>query len=86
MPVVSRFYGIVIYFFFKEHNPPHFHAEYNKHQAVILIDSLELEEGSLPGKALALVLEWAKEHQVELMKNWDLAREGKQPNKIEPLK
>jgi len=86
MPVVSRFYGIVIYFFFKEHNPPHFHAKYNEQEAVILIDSLGLKEGSLSGKALALVVEWASEHKQELMKNWELAREGKQPNKIEPLK
>jgi len=51
-----------------------------------LIDSLGLKEGSLSGKALALVVEWASEHKQELMKNWELAREGKQPNKIEPLK
>jgi len=29
MPELSRFLGIVIYMYFNEHNPPHFHAEYN---------------------------------------------------------
>jgi hypothetical protein len=29
MPTVSRFYGIIIYFYWQEHAPPHFHAKYN---------------------------------------------------------
>ena len=35
MPVISRFYGIIIkmYFFDSEHNPPHIHAIYNKEVA-----------------------------------------------------
>jgi hypothetical protein len=44
MPEISRFLGIVIYMFFNEHNPPHFHAEYNEHKAAIFIDTLELME------------------------------------------
>ena len=31
MPVVSRFYGIVIKMFFSEHGVPHFHAVYGEH-------------------------------------------------------
>lgn len=86
MPIVSSFYGIMIYFYFREHNPPHFHAKYNEHEALILIESLGVHEGFLPGKALALVVEWASNHKEELQRDWDLAREGKQPEKIEPLK
>ena len=35
MPVISRFYGIVITRYFKDHNPPHCHAEYGGHEAII---------------------------------------------------
>jgi hypothetical protein len=28
MPEISRFLGIIIKMFLKEHNPPHFHAFY----------------------------------------------------------
>lgn len=28
MPEVSYFYGIAIYMYMSEHNPPHFHVKY----------------------------------------------------------
>lgn len=85
MPIVSNFYGIIIYFYFQEHNPPHFHAKYNEFEVLIDIKTLGINKGSLPPKALALVIEWASQHQEELLENWDLCRNEKQPNKIEPL-
>ncbi len=39
MPVVSSFYGILIYFYFEDHNPPHFHARYNEYEALIDINT-----------------------------------------------
>ena len=45
MPIISRFFGIIIRMFFNEHAPPHFHAEYAEHRAVIDIRTLELIEG-----------------------------------------
>ncbi len=86
MPVISSFYGITIYFFFEEHNPPHFHAKYNEFEALISIQNFGLIKGYLPGKALGLVVEWAILHQNELLTDWDLAVQNKLPNKIEPLK
>ena len=38
MPVVSLFYGILIYFYFDDHNTPHFHAKYNEYEALIDIN------------------------------------------------
>jgi len=38
MPIVSRFFGIIIRMFYDEHNPPHFHAEYQKNKAVFDLD------------------------------------------------
>lgn len=40
MPTISIFYGIVIQMFWREHGPPHFHALYAEHEA--LIDLIEL--------------------------------------------
>ena len=59
MPEISRFFGIVIKMFFSDHAPPHFHAEYAEHEALVAIETLELVRGELPRRALALVLEWA---------------------------
>ena len=54
MPTISMFYGIIIRMFCapEEHNPPHFHAYYGEHTAVIDINTCELKEGSLPRKQL----------------------------------
>jgi hypothetical protein len=60
MPVISRFYGIVIKMFYKEHNPPHIHALYGEYIGVIDIRTIALAEGDLPAKALAMVKEWTQ--------------------------
>jgi len=73
MPVISRFYGIAIkmYFLASEHNPPHIHAVYGEYIGVIDLNTLEMIQGDLPSKALALVKEWAKLHQKELLTMWE---------------
>ncbi|MFO7901329.1 MAG: DUF4160 domain-containing protein [Planctomycetota bacterium] len=86
MPEICRFYGIVIAVFFDEHNPPHFHASYGGDKAAIDIRTMDVLEGELPRRALRMVVEWAGEHQAELLEDWELVRAGRQPNKIEPLK
>ncbi len=85
MPVISSFYGILIYMYWNEHAPPHFHAKYGEFQAVINIKDFSMMNGKLPPKALALVVEWASIHQEELLKNWDLGIKGETFKKIEPL-
>ena len=75
MPELSRFPGIVIYMYFNEHNPPHFHAEYNEFKAAICIKTLGRIEGKLPAKVMRLVVEWAQEHQKELLENWNSIQE-----------
>jgi hypothetical protein len=86
MPEISRFYGIVIAVFFDEHSPAHFHASYGGHKAAIDIRTLEVLEGELPRRAVRMAVEWAGEHQAELMEAWEMVRAGSQPNKIDPLK
>ena len=50
MPVLSRFYGIIIRMYFQqaEHNPPHIHALYGEDMAAIDIQTGEVLEGHLP--------------------------------------
>lgn len=83
MPELSRFYGISIKMFFidKEHKPPHVHVRYNGYKASINIKTLRLIEGELPPKALALVVEWMKTNQNEILKIW----ETQQFTKLQPL-
>ena len=71
MPVIARFYGIIIRMYFREHGVPHFHALYGEHVGVFAIQTLEKIEGSLPQRADRLVREWATQHQSELQKMWD---------------
>ena len=73
MPVIARFYGIVIKMYFREseHNPPHFHCIYGEYVGVIRFDTLEMIEGDLPNKALNLVKEWGEKYRTELIKMWD---------------
>ena len=73
MPVLSRFYGIIIRMYFQqaEHNPPHFHAIYGEHTAAINIQNGDILEGELPKKALEMVREWNSLHKDELLKIWE---------------
>jgi hypothetical protein len=42
MPRISQFFGVVIYMYFNDHRPPHFHAEYGEFEAVYAIDTLDI--------------------------------------------
>ena len=86
MPEISRFYGIVIKMFFDDHNPPHFHAFYGEYEVFINISSFAVFAGNLPPRALGLVIEWATQHQDELLVNWERAKGQESLSKIEPLK
>jgi hypothetical protein len=85
MPEISRFFGVVIAMYWKEHGVPHFHAKYAGHRASFSIADLKLLEGRLPTRVTALVLEWAFLHRVELQKNWDRATAKKPLKPIVPL-
>ena len=73
MPVLSRFYGIIIRMYFQqaEHNPPHIHALYGEDMAAIDIQTGEELEGHLPPKALAMVREWSAIHKDDLLHMWE---------------
>jgi hypothetical protein len=85
VPTVSIFYGIIIRMFFNEHAPPHFHAEYGEFKATVAILERRILAGSLPGRALQLVLEWAELHRGELLEDWEACRRHQAPSPIDPL-
>lgn len=73
MPVIARFYGIVIkmYFSQSEHGVPHFHVIYGEYNAVFDIQTLEMLEGDLPVRAQRLVRDWSTQYQQELLRMWN---------------
>ena len=84
MPEISRFFGIAVAMFYREHGPPHFHATYGEHHVIVEIESLVVE-GNFPPRAVGLVLAWARLHRVELAENWERARAGEPLRRIPPL-
>ena len=86
MPVLSRFYGIIIkmYFLPKEHNPPHIHVIYGEETFSISIKDLKIIDGEYnpTPRVLEMVKEWMLMHQSELLNMW----ETQDIQTIEPLK
>lgn len=84
MPELSRFLGIVIYMYHRDHAPAHFHAEYAEFEISVDIESGRVT-GKFPRRALNLVMEWYSLHKVELAADWKRAQ-ARQPLKaIDPL-
>ncbi|MGF1635712.1 MAG: DUF4160 domain-containing protein [Cyclobacteriaceae bacterium] len=84
MPEISRFYGIIIKMYFNEHNPPHFHIEYQEYEAIMNIETGELT-GKMSRRALNLVYDWLDQNKESLLENWQRVEERKPLNKIKPL-
>jgi hypothetical protein len=85
MPRISEFFGIAIYMYPLDHNPPHFHARYAGEEGVFEIATLQVITGNLPRRAVAIVTEWGLLHQPELRREWERARRGQPLEAIEPL-
>jgi hypothetical protein len=85
MPCISRFFGIEIRMRFNEHPPPHFHARYAGWTAQVSIVTGEILNGDLPPGAARLVRRWAQCYTQELLENWHLMRDRREPLSIPPL-
>lgn len=70
--------------YFADH-APHFHAEYAEHEVRVAINTLAIITGSLPARAMGLVVEWATLHQQELQALWDQASRLEALHRIDPL-
>ena len=85
MPLISLFFGISIYMYMDDHNPPHFHATYGEYEAVFEIKTGKLIGGNLTPKARKLVEEWRKKHLAELVAAWNAVALMKAPKRIKGL-
>jgi hypothetical protein len=85
MPTISTFFGIIIKMFFDDHNPPHFHAEYQGDMAVFDFRGNILRGNINSRTAVRLIREWIDLHQTELEENWESMRQGNEFKKIAPL-
>lgn len=84
MPVISRFFGIVVYIFWRDHAPPHFHAKYQDNEVTINIETGEVT-GQMSRRALRMLEEWRQMHKNELLEDWHLAEAKQSLKRIEPL-
>ncbi len=85
MPIVSTFFGIVIRMYYREHEPAHFHAEYQSVQAKFDFEGRLIVGRMRSRTAKRLIREWAKAHKEDLEKNWNSALTGQPLDRIEPL-
>ncbi len=86
MPIISKFYGIIIRMYNNgEHNPPHFHAEYQGYNACFDLEG-EILNGQMPKTQSRLISAWVELHRKELIANWSLAINEKPLYRISPLK
>ena len=79
MPTIGVFYGIIIQMFWRDHAPAALHALYAEHEALIDLRDFSVIRGSLPRRAMALVLEWATEHRDELVGGLDFMQPTQNP-------
>ena len=85
MPEIARFYGIIVYLLWKDHNPPHIHFSYGDYECVVnILDGVV--DGKAPAKVIAKVTEWVALHEAELLQLWEKAQRGEELHKVEPLK
>jgi len=84
VPELSRFLGIVIAMFYRDHEPAHFHAVYGEYQITVGIEE-GVVKGEFPRRALRHVLEWYELNKVDLAENWKRAKESQPLQRIPPL-
>ena len=85
MPVLSKFYGIVIRMLFIRQFAAHFHAIYENEELVVGIAPLRIIQGDASGRVRTMVLEWAAQHQEELLQAWNRLGAAQPPLRIAPL-
>ena len=84
MPIISRFFGIIVFMFWREHQPPHFHAKYGDQEVIVEIQTGKVT-GNISPRVLDMVQEWREMHEDDLIADWELAEENKPLKRIKPL-
>lgn len=86
MPVISRFYGIIIRLLRLPGSIGRIYANYGEHELVLDLPTLEIVDGSAPLRVQSMVLEWARAHHEEIEYAWRQLQERNTPATIEPLR
>jgi hypothetical protein len=89
VPLVSSFYGILIYLYWldtRQHHLPHVHAMYAGDEAVFAIESADMIDGKIPRRQARMVEARIEIHRDELLADWGLAVRGSQVFPIDPLR
>lgn len=87
MPVISQFYGILIYMYQKlggHHNEPHIHIKYNEYSMSMTFKG-KILSGKLPKKQKKLVDAWVALHEDEIRAAWYAYNEDGELIKIKGL-
>ena len=84
MPIISRFFGIIIYMYWRDHSPPHFHAKYGSDEIIVEIETGEVT-GKMSKRAANMIQEWRQLHKNELLGNWKLDELKKALHQISSL-
>jgi len=85
MPAISIFFGIVIKMFYNDHEPAHFHAEYQGQRGKFSLSG-RMETGNIQSRtARRLIKQWAIAHQAEIKDNWRRMQDGQPLEQIPPL-
>lgn len=85
MPEICRFYGIIIYLYWKDHNPPHVHFHYGNYKCSISVID-RVVDGQAPAKVIAKVNEWIDQNEDAILALWEKAQRGEKIGRLEPLK
>ena len=85
MPVISRFFGIEIRMYYREHGVPHFHAEYQGQRASFDVDGKILSGWIRSRSARSRIKQWSLARRDEVLANWERARAGEELEPIAPV-
>jgi hypothetical protein len=85
MPVISKFYGIIVRLMKFPNRRVAIYANYGNHEVVMDAATLKIISGSAPARVVDMVCEWARQHHGELMNALERAVTGGRPVSIAPL-
>jgi Domain of unknown function (DUF4160) len=85
MPTIGRIGSLNVMIFRNDHPPPHFHVFASEFSAKFAIANCGLlsSKGRIRRRDIRAVEEWGQKHRAALYSNWNLARAGAPPQKIE---
>jgi len=87
MPLISSFYGILVYMYKEEnakHKTPHIHAAFGEDELVVDFEG-NILAGKMPSKKEKIIQAWLAIHEDELKASWKALTENGEVIKIKGL-